>query len=219
MQAAPEVEHADWTQGWAPFVAARADSDTADDDTSTDIELLADALAEADAEADDGESDHEATRTAPVVHKPGPELAARRTRRGGSLLWRDGLGITTLVGRTRGHGPRAGGRAGIRARGLHVRIGRRRGSGFFHRDEPVGSQYVDFDEVRNELVQIGIVWLGETNAVQVTALLSSTRSTIDDFVATIDTIRGLHLDGQDPASIQAMAREMHQQAAERLCGA
>jgi hypothetical protein len=91
--------------------------------------------------------------------------------------------------------------------------------GFFHRDEPVGSQYVDFDEVRNELVQIGIVWLGETNAVQVTALLSSTRSTIDDFVATIDTIRGLHLDGQDPASIQAMAREMHQQAAERLCGA
>jgi hypothetical protein len=91
--------------------------------------------------------------------------------------------------------------------------------GFFRRDEPVGSQYVDFDEVRNELVQIGIVWLGETNAVQVTALLSSTRSTIDDFVATIDTIRGLHVDGQDPASIQAMAREMHQQAAERLCGA
>jgi hypothetical protein len=91
--------------------------------------------------------------------------------------------------------------------------------GFFRRDEPVGSQYVDFDEVRHELVQIGIVWLGETNAVQVTALLSSTRSTIDDFVATIDTIRGLHVDGQDPASIQAMAREMHQQAAERLCGA
>jgi hypothetical protein len=91
--------------------------------------------------------------------------------------------------------------------------------GFFHRDDPVGSQYVDFDEVRSELVQIGIVWLGETNAVQVTALLSSTRSTIDDFVATIDTIRGLHLEGQDPASIQAMAREMHQQAAERLCGA
>jgi hypothetical protein len=92
-------------------------------------------------------------------------------------------------------------------------------AGFFHRDEPVGSQYVDFDEVRDELVQIGIVWLGENNAVQVTALLSSTRSTIDDFVATIDTIRGLHVDGQDPASIQAMAREMHQQAAERLCGA
>jgi hypothetical protein len=92
-------------------------------------------------------------------------------------------------------------------------------SGFFHHDEPVGSQYVDFDEVRNELVQIGIVWLGEANAVQVTELLSGTRSTIDDFVATIDTIRGLHIEGQDPASIQAMSREMHQQAAERLCGA
>ncbi|HVC05729.1 MAG TPA: hypothetical protein VND88_13725 [Candidatus Acidoferrales bacterium] len=90
---------------------------------------------------------------------------------------------------------------------------------FFQRDEPVGSQFVDFDEVRTELVQIGIVWLGEANAVPVTALLRETRSTIDDFVATIDTIRGLHLEGQDPASVQAMAREMHQQAAERLCGA
>ncbi len=90
---------------------------------------------------------------------------------------------------------------------------------FFQRDEPIGSQFVDFDEVRTELVQIGVVWLGEANAVPVTALLRKTRSTIDDFVATIDTIRGLHLEGQDPASIQAMAREMHQQAAERLCGA
>jgi hypothetical protein len=91
--------------------------------------------------------------------------------------------------------------------------------GFFNRDEPVGSQYVDFDEVRSDLVQIGVVWLGEENAVPVTKLLLTTRSTIDDFVATIDTIRGLHIQGQDPASIQAMAREMHQQAAERLCGA
>jgi hypothetical protein len=91
--------------------------------------------------------------------------------------------------------------------------------GFFQRDEPVGSQFVDFDEVRKELIRIGVVWLGESDAVPVTALLSTTRSTIDDFVATIDTIRGLNVEGQDPASIQAMAREMHQQAAERLCGA
>jgi len=76
-----------------------------------------------------------------------------------------------------------------------------------------------FDKVRAELVRIGVVWLGESNAVSVTELLSRTRSTIDDFVATIDTIRGLQMEGQDPASIQAMAREMHQQAAERLCGA
>jgi hypothetical protein len=91
--------------------------------------------------------------------------------------------------------------------------------GFFQRDEPVGSRFVDFDEVRQELVRIGVVWLGESDAKPVTALLSKTRSTIDDFVATIDTIRGLHVEGQDPASIQAMAREMHQQAAERLSGA
>jgi hypothetical protein len=91
--------------------------------------------------------------------------------------------------------------------------------GFFQRDEPVGSQFVDFDEVRQELVRIGVVWLGESDAKPVTALLSKTRSTIDDFVATIDTIRGLHVEGQDQASIQAMAREMHQQAAERLSGA
>jgi hypothetical protein len=91
--------------------------------------------------------------------------------------------------------------------------------GFFQRDEPIGSQFVDFDEVRKELIRIGVVWLGESNAVPVTALLAKTRSTIDDFVATIDVIRGLHLEGQDPSSIQAMAREMHQQAAERLCGA
>jgi hypothetical protein len=91
--------------------------------------------------------------------------------------------------------------------------------GFFQRDEPVGSQFVDFEEVRKELVRIGVVWLGESNAVPVTALLASTRSTIDDFVATIDAIRGLNVEGQEPASIQAMAREMHQQAAERLCGA
>ena len=219
-EAAPEVEHADWTQDEVPFLAARADSDTADDDTSTDIESLADALAEADAEADDGESDHEATRTAPVVHKPGPwswplaEPDEEVHSSGGTgsaspLSWgeREDTDLEPAAVPASGHEDSTS----ASADGADP--------GFFHRDEPVGSQYVDFDEVRNELVQIGIVWLGETNAVQVTALLSSTRSTIDDFVATIDTIRGLHLDGQDPASIQAMAREMHQQAAERLCGA
>jgi hypothetical protein len=192
------------------------------DDAPTDIESLADALAEADAEAAEDESDHDgaAPRSAPVLRTPGPwswplaEPDEEVHPSGGSgsaspLSWGepDDSELEPAGVPASGHDDAVSASAdGAEA-------------GFFHRDEPVGSQYVDFDEVRNELVQIGIVWLGETNAVQVTALLSSTRSTIDDFVATIDTIRGLHLDGQDPASIQAMAREMHQQAAERLCGA
>jgi hypothetical protein len=188
---------------------------------STHIESLADALAEADAAAGEDEADHdaEAARTAPVLRTPGPwswPLAepdeadsSGGTGSAAPLSWDepDEPALEPAAVPAAGHEDTASASAdGVDA-------------GFFHRDEPVGSQYVDFDEVRNELVQIGIVWLGEHNAVQVTALLTSTRSTIDDFVATIDTIRGLHVDGQDPASIQAMAREMHQQAAERLCGA
>ncbi len=192
------------------------------DDASTDIESLADALAEADAAAGEDEADHDpaAPRTAPVLRTPGPwswplaepdEEIHQSTDTGSAspLSWGepDEAELEPAAVPASAHEDAAS----AAADGAEP--------GFFHRDEPVGSQYVDFDEVRNELVQIGIVWLGESNAVQVTALLSSTRSTIDDFVATIDTIRGLHVDGQDPASIQAMAREMHQQAAERLCGA
>jgi hypothetical protein len=202
-------------------VAATPDADTTGEG-STHIESLADALAEADAAAGEDESDHDAAtaRIAPVLRTPGPwswplaEPDGEANSSGGTgsaepLSW-DEPGDEALEPAAV---PAAGHEdtASVSSDGVDP--------GFFHRDEPVGSQYVDFDEVRNELVQIGIVWLGETNAVQVTALLTSTRSTIDDFVATIDTIRGLHVDGQDPASIQAMAREMHQQAAERLCGA
>jgi hypothetical protein len=191
-------------------------------EASPNIESLADALAEADAAAGEDGSDHEgeATRSAPVLRTPGPwswplaepDEAVPPSGGPGSaspLSWGepDNADLEPASVAASGHEDTAS----ASADGVDP--------GFFRRDEPVGSQYVDFDEVRNELVQIGIVWLGETNAVQVTALLSSTRSTIDDFVATIDTIRGLHVDGQDPASIQAMAREMHQQAAERLCGA
>jgi hypothetical protein len=183
---------------------------------SSDTESLADTLADADATAGEHDADH-AAETRPVLHTPGPwswplaEPDENGHPSGGTgatpLSWDDSDDLEPAAVPASGHGDAAS----ASADGAEP--------GFFHRDEPVGSQYVDFDEVRNELVQIGIVWLGETNAVQVTALLSNTRSTIDDFVATIDTIRGLHLDGQDPASIQAMAREMHQQAAERLCGA
>jgi hypothetical protein len=216
--AAPE--HAGWGFA-APAAAATSHSDVTDE-ASTDIESLADALAEADAAAGEDDTDHDppAPRTAPALRTPGPwswplaepDDEIHQSSDTGSvspLSWGEPdeaeLEPATVPASAFEDA------ASASADGADP--------GFFHRDEPVGSQYVDFDEVRNELVQIGIVWLGESNAVQVTALLSSTRSTIDDFVATIDTIRGLHVDGQDPASIQAMAREMHQQAAERLCGA
>ena len=65
--------------------------------------------------------------------------------------------------------------------------------------------------MRNELVEIGVVWLGEANAVQVTAS-SAHAIDDDDFVATIDTIRGLHIEGQDPVYPHD-GWEMHQQAA------
>jgi hypothetical protein len=213
----PDADHPDWAHDAEPVAASAPDSDPGDE-MSTDTESLPGALAE----ADDDESDNEAgaSSAAPVLRTPGPwswplaEPDEEVHSSGGTgsaspLSWGepDDTDLEPAAVPASGYEDSAS----ASAEGTDP--------GFFHRDEPVGSQYVDFDEVRNELVQIGIVWLGEANAVQVTALLSSTRSTIDDFVATIDTIRGLHLDGQDPASIQAMAREMHQQAAERLCGA
>jgi len=82
-----------------------------------------------------------------------------------------------------------------------------------------GSQFVNFDEVKRELVQIGLVWLGDVESESITALILGTRPTIDDFVSTIDTIRGLRTVSHDPTVIQSMAHEMHRHAAERLCGA
>jgi hypothetical protein len=82
-----------------------------------------------------------------------------------------------------------------------------------------GSQFVNFDDVKRELVQIGLVWLGDVETETITALILGTRPTIDDFVSTIDTIRGLRMVSHDPTVIQSMAHEMHRHAAERLCGA
>jgi hypothetical protein len=86
-------------------------------------------------------------------------------------------------------------------------------------DSGEGSQFVNFDEVKHELVQIGLVWLGDVESGPITALILGTRPTIDDFVSTIDTIRGLRMVSHDPTVIQSMAHEMHRHAAERLCGA
>jgi hypothetical protein len=86
-------------------------------------------------------------------------------------------------------------------------------------DSGEGSAFVNFDEVKRELVQIGLVWLGDVESESITALILGTRPTIDDFVSTIDAIRGLRMVSHDPTVIQSMAHEMHRHAAERLCGA
>jgi len=85
--------------------------------------------------------------------------------------------------------------------------------------EIAGDLGIDFAEVRRELAQITISWLGERDGQQVLALIQRTPSTVDDFVATIDTVRALQLPGCDEAVVQALARDLHVRAAERLCAA
>ena len=50
-------------------------------------------------------------------------------------------------------------------------------------------------------------------------MIKQTRHRVDDFVASIDTIRTTVVPGHDASVIRAMAREMHYYAAEALCGA
>lgn len=80
------------------------------------------------------------------------------------------------------------------------------------------ASWVDFDDVRNELVAIAVAWLGD-GAGPVTECVLATPSVVEDFITTLDTVRHMTLPGHDSASIYAMAREMHVHAAERLCGA
>ena len=104
-----------------------------------------------------GDADHvilELPTPAPVLRKPGPwswplaepdeerprPAGAARLRRSTNRVLRSWSRPWSRRRDTRR--PRAAFESGV-------------DSGFFHRDEPVGSQYVDFDEVRNELVQIG----------------------------------------------------------------
>ena len=82
-----------------------------------------------------------------------------------------------------------------------------------------GSDYVDYAEVKRELGQIAVGWLGDGGSAPVAAMIQAARPSIDDFVSLIDTIRGMTIEGIDPSAVQAMAREMHHHAAERLCGA
>ncbi len=90
-------------------------------------------------------------------------------------------------------------------------------------DEPgvelAGDLHVDFAEVRRELAQIAVAWLGENDSRRVVQLIEGTRPTVDDFVTLIDTVRSLDLVGYERSLIEAMARELQVCAAERLCAA
>jgi hypothetical protein len=82
-----------------------------------------------------------------------------------------------------------------------------------------GDLGIDFGEVRRELAQVAEAWLGERDSQPVKALIARTRSSVDDFVTTIDTIRALEIAGHEPSVIHAMAKELQGRAAERLCAA
>jgi hypothetical protein len=78
---------------------------------------------------------------------------------------------------------------------------------------------LDYDTVKADLIQIGVLWLGNDDVAPVAELIRKTRSSVDDFVATIDQIKVMAIAGHDPSVVRAMAREMHYHAAEYLCGA
>lgn len=79
--------------------------------------------------------------------------------------------------------------------------------------------WVNYDEVRAELVAIGVAWLGEDAAAPVTECILGTKSAVEDFITTIETIRRMTIRGHDSTAVYTMTREMQVHAAERLCGA
>ena len=81
------------------------------------------------------------------------------------------------------------------------------------------SSWVDYDEVRADLVAIAVAWLGEDAAAPVIECVLGTRSAVEDFVTTIETIRRMAIPGHDSTAVYSMTREMQVHAAERLCGA
>ena len=81
------------------------------------------------------------------------------------------------------------------------------------------SWFVDYEQVKRELMMIGVTWLGDGDSEPVAELLGRAQPSIDDFVATIDSITTLEVEGHDSSVLRAMALEMQHHAAERLCGA
>jgi len=80
------------------------------------------------------------------------------------------------------------------------------------------STSVDFNTIRNDLIQIGVLWLGENDVATVSEMIRNTEPTVEAFVATIDAIKAMSVEGHDPSVVRAMAREMHYHAAEYLSG-
>jgi hypothetical protein len=83
-------------------------------------------------------------------------------------------------------------------------------------DDPAN---VEFDTIRNDLIQIGVLWLGDKDVSRVAEMIRTTTPTVESFVHTIEEIKGLTVEGHDPSVIRAMAREMQYHAAEFLSGA
>ena len=83
----------------------------------------------------------------------------------------------------------------------------------------VSADWVDYDDVRNELVTIAEAWLGKDDAAPVNQVVLATQPMVEDFITTIEKVRRMTVAGHDATQIQTMAREMHVHAAERLCGA
>ncbi|MBV8527617.1 MAG: hypothetical protein JOZ75_04830 [Candidatus Dormibacteraeota bacterium] len=81
------------------------------------------------------------------------------------------------------------------------------------------SSWVDYDEVRGELVAIGVAWLGENDAAAVTECILGTKSAVEAFITTIETIRRMTIPGHDSTAVYTMTREMQVHATDRLCGA
>ena len=95
------------------------------------------------------------------------------------------------------------------------------GSGFSQPGDdspPAIADGLDFEAIKADLIQIGVLWLGNDDVAPVADLIRNTRASVDDFVSTIESIKGISVVGHDPSVIRAMAREMHYHAAEYLSG-
>jgi hypothetical protein len=81
--------------------------------------------------------------------------------------------------------------------------------------EPDGT---DFEGVKRDLIQIGVLWLGADGATEASAMIERAHPSVEDILSTIDAIATLSLPAYEPSVLQAMTREMRFHAAECLSG-